>query len=138
MKKLIATLIVLIHSIASANEAVVIMLSEAIEVGSVVVKPSKEYIVDISGYEVPKEADLLIFHVLDSPMSNYYFQKIKHGTTLYEMNSNKLKASKGSPPFNGLDNSNGAFLIIGSEVEPDSINMGILYSNASIAIIVRD
>ena len=30
-----------------------------------------------------------------------------------------------------------AFLIIGSEVQPGSINMGILYSNESISVIVR-
>lgn len=139
MKKLLATLILFfLHSIATANEDAVIRLSEAVEVGNVVVKPSKEYVVDFGGYEVPREANLLIFHVLDSPRSNYYYQEIKHGKTLYKMNSNTLKATTDSPPFRGLNNSNGAFLIIGSEVEPGSINTGILYSNQSIAIIVRD
>ena len=139
MKKLILTLTVLIlHSIAAANEDTVIRLSEVVKVGNVVVKPGKEYVVDFSGYEVPSEADLLILHVLDSPKSNYYFQELEHGKTLYKMNSDTLKATTGSPPFSGLNNSNGAFLIIGSEVEPGSISMGILYSNESIAVIVRD
>lgn len=139
MKKLIVTLIILIlHSIAAANEDAVIRLSEVVKVGNVVVKPSTEYDVDFSGYEMPKEAKLLIFHVLDSPKSHYYFQEIEYGTSLYKMNSNTLKATTGSPPFRGLKNSDSAFLIIGSEVEPGSINMGVLYSNESIAVIVRD
>ena len=93
---------------------------------------------DLNGYEIPKEAKLLIFHVLDSPKSHYYYQEIKGGKLLYKMNSNTLKATTGSPPFEGLKKSDGAFLIIGSEVQPGSINMGILYSNESIAVIVRD
>ncbi len=139
MKKLIITLIILIlHSVAVANEDTVIRLSEVVKIGNIVVKPSTKYDVDLSGYEVPKAAKLLIFHVLDSPKSHYYFQEIKHGKLIYKMNSNTLTATTGSPPFGGLNNGDSAFLIIGSEVEPGSINTGILYSNASIAVIVRD
>jgi hypothetical protein len=31
-----------------------------------------------------------------------------------------------------------AFLIIGSETQPGSINMGVLFSNESISVIVRN
>lgn len=139
MKKLIVILITLvIHPVAVADEDAVIRLSEVVKVGNVVVKPGAEYEVDFSGYVVPEEAKLLVFHVLDSPWSHYYYQEIKHGKSLYKVKANTLKAAAGSPPFRGLDQSNGAFLIIGSEVEPGSINMGILHSNESIAVIVRE
>jgi hypothetical protein len=54
------------------------------------------------------------------------------------MKSNELKATAGSPPFNGLKAGDSAFLIIGSEIQPGSINMGVLYSNQSISVIVRN
>ena len=139
MKKLILILVILIlHSIVVANEGTVLRMSEIVKVGNVVVKPSTEYDVDLNGYEILKEAKLLILHVLDSPKLHYYYQEIKVGKLLYKINSNTLKATTGSPPFKGLKKSDGAFLIIGSEVQPGSINMGILYSNESIAVIVRD
>jgi hypothetical protein len=128
----------LLHSIALANDAIVIKMSDIQKVGNVVVKPSAEYYVDLSGYKIPKEAKLIIFHVLDSPKSHYYYQEIKSGKTVYKMTSNELKASTGSPPFKGLKNNESAFLIIGSETQPGSINMGILYSNESISVIVRN
>lgn len=139
MKKRIIMLIILIlPSIAVGSEGTVIKMSEIVKIGNVVVKHSTEYDIDLSGYKIPKEAKLLIFHVLDSPKSHYYFQEIKAGKSLYKMNANTLKATNGSPQFKGLSNSSGAFLIIGSEVQPGSINMGILYSNDSISVIVRD
>ena len=139
MKKIIITLsIMLLHSIALANDAIVIKMSDIQKVGNVVVKPSTEYYVDLSGYKIPKEAKIIIFHVLDSPKSHYYYQEIKSGKTVYKMTSNELKASTGSPPFKGLKNNEGAFLIIGSETHPGSINTGILYSNESISVIVRN
>jgi hypothetical protein len=87
---------------------------------------------------VPKEARLIIFHVLGAPKSHYYYQEMRSGKSKYKMNATTLMATTGSPSFKGLSESDGAFLIIGSEVEPGSINMGILYSNESIAVIVRD
>ncbi len=139
MKKHIIILVILfLHSIAVANEDSVMKVSDIVKIGNVVVKPSIEYDIDLSGYEIPKEAELIIFHVLDSPKSHYYYQEIKAEKSLYKMNANTLQATTGSPPFRGLKKSDGAFLIIGSEVQPGSINMGILYSNESIAVIVRD
>ena len=131
-------LTLVLHSTTSADQTTVIRLSEAAKVGHVIVKPGAEYEVDLSGYKVPQEAKLLVLHVLDSPRSHYYFQEIINGTLLYKMNAKTLKPTTGSPPFRELTNSDGAFLIIGSEVEPGSINMGILYSNESISVIVRD
>jgi hypothetical protein len=137
-KVVVASLVLAWVSATVANEGTVIRLSEVIDVGNVVVKPGTEYIVDLSGYEVPQEARLIIFHVLGTPRSHYYYQEIESGKSLYEMNATTLMATTGSPPFKGLSESDGAFLIIGSEVEPGSINMGILYSNESLAVIVRD
>jgi hypothetical protein len=54
------------------------------------------------------------------------------------MKSNELKAATDSPPFNGLKKDDSAFLIIGSESQPGSINMGVLFSNESISVIVRN
>ena len=139
MKKLIIILLVFnLHSIVIANEGTVFKMLEIVEVGNVVVKPSTEYDVDLNGYQIPEEARLLIFHILDSPGSHYYFQELKAGKLIYKMNSKTLKAAKGAPPFKGLKKGDGAFLIIGSEVQPGSIDMGILYSNESIAVIVRE
>ena len=128
----------LLHSVALANDAIVIKMSDIQKIGNVVVKPSTEYYVDLSGYKIPKEAKLIIFHVLDSPKSHYYYQEIKPGKFVYQMKSNQLKVTKGSPPFNGLKKGDSAFLIIGSETQPGSINMGVLYSNESISVIVRN
>jgi hypothetical protein len=139
MKKIIIFLIViLLPSIVEANENIEIKMSDAVKVGNVVVKPSTEYIVDLTGYKIPKEAKLIIFHVLDSPKSHYYYQKIKPGKLVYQMKSNELKAATDSPPFNGLKKDDSAFLIIGSESQPGSINMGVLFSNESISVIVRN
>ena len=139
MKKIIIIFVViLLSSIVVANEGNVIKMSDIVKVGNVVVKPSTEYHVDLTGYKIPKGAKLIIFHVLDSPMSHYYYQEIKPGKFVYQMKSNQLKVTKGSPPFNGLKNGDSAFLIIGSETQPGSINMGVLYSNESISVIVRN
>ncbi len=138
MKKIITMMAILfLHSVAVANEGTVIRMSKVAKVGNVVVEPSAEYDIDFSNYEIPKEAKLVIFHVLDSPRSHYYYQEIRPGKSVYKMNSNTLKATAGSPPFKGLKNSDGVFLIVGSETQQGSINMGILYSNESIAVIVR-
>ena len=139
MKKIILILIImLLNSIALADDAIEIKMSEVQKKGHVVVKPSNEYYVNLSGYNLPEEAKLIIFHVLDSPRSHYYYQEIKPGKSVYKMSSTELKASTDSPPFSGLKNNDSAFLIIGSEVQPGSINMGILYSNESISLIVRN
>ncbi len=139
MKKIIIILIIMfITSIASADDGNEIKMADVQEMGNVVVKPGKEYYVDLSGYDIPREAKLIIFHVLDSPTSHYYYQAIKPGKSVYKMSSTELKASTGSPPFKGLKHNDSAFLIIGSETQPGSINMGILYSNESISVIVRD
>jgi len=138
MKKIIIFLVlILLPSIVVANEVNVIKMSDIVKVGNVVVKPSTGYIVDLTGYKIPIEAKLIIFHVLDSPQSHYYYQEIKPGKLVYQMKLNELKATAGSPPFNGLKNGDSAFLIIGSETQPGSINMGILFSNESISVIVR-
>ena len=139
MKKTILFLVMMfLHSIVVANENVVIKMTDTLEAGSIVVKPSNEYYVDLSGYKIPEDAKLIIFHVLDSPISHYYYQEIQPGKPIYKMTSNELKASTGSPPFKGLKNNENAFLIIGSEAQPGSINMGIVHSNESISVIVRD
>lgn len=139
MKKIIIILVVvLLHAIALANEGTAIKMADTVEVGNVVVRPNAEYLVDLTGYEIPKEAKLIIFHVLDSPMSHYYYQEIKPGKAVYKMATNELKAATGSPPFKGLEQGDSAFLIIGSETQPGSINMGVLYSNESISVIVRN
>lgn len=139
MKKMIAFLVViLLHSIAVADEGYVIKMSDAVESGNVVVKPNSIYSIDLTGYKIPKEANLIIFHVLDSPMSHYYYQEIKPKKHVYQMTANELKATTGSPPFSGLKNGDSAFLIIGSETQPGSINMGVLFSNESISVIVRN
>ena len=139
MKKIIIIFVViLLPSIVVANEGNEIKMSDIVKVGNVVVKPSTEYLVDLTGYKIPKEAKLIIFHVLDSPRSHYYYQEIKPGKFVYQMKSNELKATTDSPPFNGLKNGDSAFLIIGSETQPGSINMGVLYSNESISVIVRN
>ena len=110
MKKIIIILtVILLHSIAVANEGNVIKMSDAVKAGHVVVKPSAEYQVDLTGYSVPKEANLIIFHVLDSPKSHYYYQEIPPGKSIYQMTSNKLKATTGSPHFDGLKKGDGAF-----------------------------
>jgi len=64
--------------------------------------------------------------------------EIKMSDFVYQMKSNELKATEGSPPFNGLKNGDSAFLIIDSETQPGSINMGVLFSNESISVIVRN
>jgi hypothetical protein len=139
MKKIIIIFVViLLPSIVVANEGNEIKMSDIVKVGNVVVKPRTEYLVDLTGYKIPKEAKLIIFHVLDSPRSHYYYQEIKPGKFVYQMKSNELKATTGSPPFNGLKKGDSAFLIIGSETQPGSINMGVLYSNESISVIVRN
>jgi hypothetical protein len=139
MKNLLAVLIVSVfHSTCFADGDNLIKMSETVKAGSVVVKPSTEYEVDLSGYEVPKNAKLMIIHVLASPMSHYYYQEIKDGVALYKMNSETLQATTGSPNFSGLKAGDSAFLIIGSEVNPGSINMGAVFSNESISVIVRD
>ncbi len=139
MKQFILFLaVILLHSIVVANEDNVILMSDTVKAGHVVVKPSTEYQIDFNGYKVPKEAKLLIFHILDSPKSHYYYQEIKPGKSVYYMTAKDLKATTGSPPFSGLKKGDGAFLIIGSETQPGSINMGVLYSNASISVIVRN
>lgn len=112
-------------------------MAEAVQTGSVVVKPGREYQVDLAGYMLPKEAKLVAIHVLGSPMSHYYYQKIIPGKSVYLMNAKNLKSSTGSPPFSGLKNGDDAFLIIGSETQPGSINMGILLCNESISILIR-
>ena len=138
MKKIILILIMLLlNSIVLADDIIEIKMSEVQKKGHVVVKPSKEYYVDLRGYTIPAEAELIIFHVMDSPRSHYYYQEIKPGKSVYKMSSTELKASTDSPPFSGLKNNDSAFLIIGREVQPGSINMGILYSNESISVIVR-
>ena len=138
MKKIILILIItLLNSMALADDVIEIKMSEVQKKGHVVVKPNEEYYVNLSGYNVPAEAKLIIFHVMDSPQSHYYYQEIKPGKTVYKMSSTELKASTGSPSFSGLKNNDSAFLIIGSEVQPGSINMGILYSNESVSVIVR-
>ena len=138
MKKISLILIaVLINAIALADNVIEINMSDVQDKGHVVVKPGKEYSVNLSGYKIPEEAKLIIFHVMDSPRSHYYYQEIEPGKSVYLMSSNELKASTGSPPFNGLKNNDSAFLIIGSETQPGSINLGILYSNESISVIVR-
>lgn len=138
MKKMIIFLItMMVNSIALADDVIEINLSEIQKKGHVVVKPGKEYYVDLKGYTIPAEAELIIFHVMDSPRSHYYYQEIKPGKSVYKMSSTELKASTDSPPFSGLKNNDSAFLIIGREVQPGSINMGILYSNESISVIVR-
>ncbi len=139
VKKIIPTVFILLfHSISFAKEPIELKISEIENIGHVVVKPASEYLVNLEGYSIPKEANLIIFHVLNSPKSHYYFQEIKPGKSLYKMNSNELKATHGTPFFKGLNVSNGAFLIIGSESYEGSINMGILYSNLSISVIVRE
>lgn len=139
MKKIIIILIIaLVNSSALSNDGIEIKVSDVQKVGNVVVKASNEYYVNLTGYNVPKEAKLIIFHVLDSPKSHYYYQEIKPGKSVFKMTSNELKASAGSPPFKGLKNNESAFLIIGSETQPGSINMGLLYSNESISVIVRN
>ncbi len=125
-------------SIAVANERNVIRMTEIVKAGHVVVKPKAEYNIDLAGYEKPDDAKLLIFHVLDSPRSHYYYQELKAGKSLYRMSETTLQATKDSPPFRGLKTDDSAFLIIGSEVQPGSIEMGVLYSNESISVIVRD
>ena len=138
MKKIIAILLVMfLHSLASANGEVEINISEAQKAGHVVVKPSNAYSFSLDGYKIPKDAKLITLHVLDSPRSHYYYQDIKPDKSVYNMTESELKSTTGSPPFKGLTKNDSAFLIIGSETEPGSINMGILYSNVSIAIIVR-
>ena len=139
MKRIILILItVLINAIALADDVIEIKMSDVQKKGHVVVKPGEEYYVNLVGYKIPEEAKLIIFHVMDSPRSHYYYQEIKPGKSAYKMSSSELKASTGSPPFKGLKNNDSAFLIIGSETQPGSINMGILYSNESISVIVRN
>ena len=139
MRKFLFTLLsMLLHSIVLANGVVEIKMSEAHEVGHVVVKPSNEYHVNMESYEIPVDAKLIIFHVLDSPQSHYYYQEIKPGKSVYKMTARELKATINSPPFDGLKNHDSAFLIVGSETQQGSINMGVLYSNDSISVIVRE
>ena len=138
MKKISLILIaVLINAIALADDVIEIKMSDVQDKGHVFVKPGKEYYVNLSGYKIPEEAKLIIFHVMDSPRSHYYYQKIKPEKFVYLMSLNELKTSTGSPPFNGLKNNDSAFLIIGSEVQPGSIDMGILYSYESVSIVVK-
>ncbi len=139
MKKIIFILLfLLLHSLAIADDGVEIKMSEVHKAGHVVIKPSTEYRVNLEGYKIPEEAKLVIFHVLESPRSHYYYQQIEPGKSVYQMTASDLKASTGSPPFGGLENNDSAFLLIGRETHPGSINMGILYSNESIAVIVRE
>ncbi len=130
--------LIIICSFAVANESNVMRMSEIIKAGHVVIKPNAEYDIDLTRYKIPSDAKLLVFHVLDSPKSHYYYQKLMAGKSLYKMSESTLQATKGSPSFKGLKKNDGVFLIIGSEVQPGSIEMGVLYSNESISVIVRD
>ncbi len=130
--------LIIICSFAVANESNVMRMSEIIKAGHVVIKPNAEYDIDLTRYKIPSDAKLLVFHVLDSPKSHYYYQELTAGKSLYKMSEATLQATKGSPSFKGLKTNDGVFLIIGSEVQPGSIEMGVLYSNESISVIVRD
>ena len=89
MKKIVIIFVViLLPYIVVANEGNEIKMSDTVTVGHIVVKPSTEYLVDLTGYKIPKEAKLIIFHVLDSPRSHYYYQEIKPGKFVYQMKSN--------------------------------------------------
>ena len=61
MKKVIIIFVVILfRSIVVANEGNEIKMSDIVNVGNVVVKPSTEYLVDLTGYKIPKEAKLII------------------------------------------------------------------------------
>ena len=77
MKQLIQLLIFLFVSATTiAGDIPVIKMSEMVKAGHIVVKPSIEYQIDFTGYEVPSDTKLLVIHVLDSPKSHYYYQPL--------------------------------------------------------------
>lgn len=139
--KTVATILLvvsLVMAVAEANEGTVVEFSAALEQGAVNLKPGVEFYVDLDGYDAPPEAELVILHTQDSPLPHYYFTELVRGKTLYKFSVETLDMSTGSPPFSGLEAGDSAFLIIGSETQPDSINMGVVRDYDSISIRVAD
>ncbi len=139
MQKLTIVLaILLLHAVAIASEDTVIKMSEAVKTGNIVLKPGVEYVVDLTGHAIPKDANLIALQIFGSQTLHYYYQEIRPEKFVYTISSNTMKPAADAPPFSGFKNNDDAFLIIGSAVQPGSINEGVLYDNEPIVVIVRD
>ncbi len=137
MKRLLLFIILLSTAlVARADSPATIVFSEGVDAGFLEITPAEQYSVDLTDYPVPTDTKLLILHVRSSPMSHYYFQPLTADTMLYTLSAQSLKASEGSPTFAGLQAGDRAFLILGEEVQPGSIDMGVIHNYASFSLWV--
>lgn len=86
---------------------------------------------------MPQNAELLILHVMDTPLSHYYYQALNSDERQYSLSAGTLKASSGSPAFSGFKAGNRAFLIVGKEAQEGSIDSGLIHAFDSLLLVVE-
>jgi hypothetical protein len=122
----------LLVNIGIASDIAVINFQRAVSSGVADIEPSESLAIDLDGYKVSADADIIVLQVFN----DYYYQSIKPDKKTYIFSRDSGQPIKGSKAFSGVNRLDSVFVIIGKEAYPGSLEMGVMDSSESISIRV--
>jgi hypothetical protein len=123
-------LIFILPPVITAAEVEEILVKESAAVGHADIDPTQQLIVDLTGYMLPTDASILVLQI----ETNYYFHQIKQNKTTYLFSKDSGKQTKGSAQFSGLSRLDSAFILLGREAYPGSLDIGVMVNYESILL----